>query len=636
MIRTHSIFIVVGAVLGTDVHDVFAQAGIPYREPASAATAEPPAEAPSAPAAESEPEPAADAERAPESMTPTVATQPKMYGLSAGELASTWRERLRLLHDGNTRAADELLATVVNAKEDSGWPNASAVGLAVATEALETLREGRHERAATLAEYGRRLAPLEPRTHLAEARALWADGRYQGSVGAVISALRVSWSNPWELRMRLANLGIGVSLALLLAILLFAVASVYRHFGSLRYGLDRLLPDGFSRGQEAILVATALFAPIVIGVGLVWTVMFWSVVGALYYGVRERIAAAVVILYLAGLPFLLPVMLQPIGYTGSRAHDAYLAATDIGAEAAAARLAAHPHIAPEELFILGLRSLWSGDIDLAAKWLDRAAERDDRTPELYVSLGNIEYARGNIDRASDVYRLAIERDPENVMALFNLSRLKFSQTEQQEAGELHRRANEIDYATVERWSEEAKRIGPTYVVRPNVPGWILDRGHRDGGASQEAALDIWLALSGGIGPLPSLIGAAVASAWLGLGALFHRRAERSERRGGGQPLERIRHEIEVHRHQARIARLRKIFAVIFAGAGQLLGGRSVTGMLFATVFLTCGLVSLTALDVIPRLVPYDGGPRLFALFTAVAVGLAAYGLALWDNARAED
>ncbi len=612
-----------------------AQAGIPYSETPAEEPPAVPAEAELAKDAEpAVPEPSVT-ERETGAITPTVASQPELYGLSPGELTQAWRERLKLLHDGDTEGADALLEKIVEAKVDSGWPNASAVGLAAASEALEAMDAGAPERAVSLAESGRRLARLEPRAHLAEARTLWAAGDLSASVKALVSALRVSWSNPWELRMRLANMAVGASFALLVALALFAIASVYRHFGSMRYWLSGVLPTGFSKSQATIIVATALFLPLVLGVGLVWTILYWSVAGALFYSMRERAAAALVIVYLTGLPYLVPFMLQPIGYTGSRAHDAYLAATDIGAEAAAARLAAHPKIEPEELFILGLRSLWSGDIDLAAKWLHQAADRDDSTPELYVSLGNIEYARGNLDEATEVYNVAINRDPENVMALFNLSRLKFSQTEQQEAGELHRRANEIDYVTVERWSEEAKRIGPTYVVRPTVPSWILDRGHADEGASRDAALDLWSTLSGGTNPQAFLIGAAIAFLWLMLGALFHRRAERSERKGGGQALERIRHEIEVHRHQARIERLRKIFAMLFAGAGQLICGRSVKGILFATVFLMCLLVSLTTLDLLPRLVPYDGGPKLFALVLAFLIGLAAYGLSLWDNARWE-
>ncbi|MEO0811947.1 MAG: hypothetical protein AAFY60_03725, partial [Myxococcota bacterium] len=229
----------------------------------------------------------------------------------------------------------------------------------------------------------------------------------------------------------------------------------------------------------------------------------------------------------------------------------------------------------------------------------------------------------------------INRDSENVMALFNLSRLKFSQTEQQEAGQLHRRANEIDYATVERWSEEAKRIGPTYVVRPTVPKRILDRPHSDLESAGEAGMDIWRAVSNGTAPTQFLIGSFVALILLVVGTFLRERVERAERRGGAQPLERIRHEIEVHRHQARIARLQKILALVFAGAGQLIAGRSLVGIGFATVFVTCVLVVFAAIDLIPRLVPYDGGPRTLGLVIAILCALVCYGAALWDNLREE-
>ncbi|MEO1172098.1 MAG: tetratricopeptide repeat protein, partial [Myxococcota bacterium] len=412
-------------------------------------------------------------------------------------------------------------------------------------------------------------APDEPATHLIYGRIAWERGEFGTALGAMVEGFRRSWADPWELRMRVSNMAAGLSLAMLLAAFLFALASVYRHFRAIRYALIR--PTGLSRLQAGILVFTLLLTPVLLGLGIVFVLLLWSVIAAAYYRPPERIAAGLVVAYLAAIPLLLPLCLGPLSYTGSRAHDAYLAATDIEAEAAAARLAAHPNPRPSEQFILGLRALWSGQIESASEWLSQAERAGEDSSEFLVSLGNVEYTRGNLDKAAKVYRSALDANPSNVMALFNLSRLRFSQTELAEAGELHRLASEADYALVQSWDEEQKRIGPTYVVKPKVPLQVLHQSHPGQAETSRAAADVWFVLGGGMDASVFAIAAGVGLAFILFTTALYRRGER--KRGKTQPLERIRLEIEVHRHQARVERLRRVIAVVFAGAGQLIGRR---------------------------------------------------------------
>lgn len=605
----------------------YAQAGLPYiEEEPEPETTKPEAEAPA-------PTPAADAEPPPpsEPVTPRVATQPQIVGLSPGDLYTLWERRLEHLHDGRLTDADAVLAELTEKKSDSGWPNSVSIGLAVSDEALETLAAGQLNRSMRLAEAARLLAPAQPATHLAYARVAWEQGSIGGSLGGLVEGFRRSWADPWSLRMRMSNMAVGLALSVLVASFLFALASVYRHFRSVRYALVH--PTGLSRFQAAIVVIAALLAPVLLGLGVVFVLLVWSVIAAAFYSPRERIAAGLVVGYLAAIPLLLPLVLGPLSYTGSRAHDAYLAATDIEAEAAAARLAAHPNPRPGEQFILGLRALWSGDVEGASSWLNRAEQAGERGPELLVSLGNVEFTRGNLDAAAKAYRAALDANPSNVMALFNLSRLRFSQTELAEAGELHRLASETDYALVQRWDEEQKRIGPTYVVKPNVPLDVLHQSHPGHEETTNAAADVWYVLGGGVEPMVFVATAAVGFLYVLLSIALYRRGE--HKRSKTQPLERIRLEIEVHRHQARIERLRRVVAVVFAGAGQLIGGRSLLGLLFATTFCACLLVVLTTVDLLPLLVPHGGGPRAAAIITASGAAIACYVLALLDNLKAE-
>lgn len=623
---------------------IFAQVGLPYIEkPAENASGE--SESPSSDnTAPSDEDRSRDRRREPDvpateiapPASPRVASRPKNLGFSPQELRVLWSKRLVCLNDGNFAKADEVLTRIVEKMRDSGWPNAVAMGLSVADEARDELREGRRVRAKRLAQAACALAPGQTIPHLVTASIAWKNGEALTAVSSLVMGIRASWADPWQRSLRWANVSIGLSVSLLFASVLFALAGLYRYSRALRFGLIRMLPPGSSRVQAGILVFTALFTPVLLGTGVVWVLLLWCVSVAFFYGTSERIAACLIVAFLGLLPICLPVFLAPLSYAGSRADDAYRAATDIEAESAAARLSARANPSPQEFFILGLRALWGGDSDLAAEYLKTAADAGESSASLMISLGNVQFIRGDLAKAERAYRAALVAEPSNVMALFNLARLKYSQTSSAEAGELHRQASDVDYQRVEAWDEEQRRIGPTYVVRPGAPVSVLAGGafQSDPSSSRRAAADAWFVLAGGIDKKTSAFSALICLLLIVLTGVFKPYRGRSvEDEHKAQPLDRIRHEIEVHRHQARINRLRRIVAMVFAGAGQLLGGRSLIGLVLCTTFAACLLVIVTTAEWIPSLVPNSAVPPSLVLLGASLGAAVCYGISVVHNFR---
>ena len=104
-------------------------------------------------------------------------------------------------------------------------------------------------------------------------------------------------------------------------------------------------------------------------------------------------------------------------------------------------------------------------------------------------------------------------------------------------------------------------------------------------------------------------------------------------RSSVEPLQRIRHEIEVHRHNVRLLRMRRVVAVLVAGAGQLIVGRALAGFAFLVVFVTSILMLLVTIDIVPSPVPLASGPQPLALALYASIAVAAYVASLWDSSR---
>jgi len=440
----------------------------------------------------------------------------------------------------------------------------------------------------------------------------------------------------------LGNLALAGVVALLVASFVFGLIALYRHQGQLIFGVLQVLPNGATRLQAALIVIAAVATPLLVGVGPIWTVLIWVALPIAFYDRRERIGACVVIAFLALLPVTLPRAAEYLGYPGSRAQDLYLAATDMGARDAAARMLAQSKPIPAEILALGLRERYAGHIDQASRWIEQAIEKGMEHPSVYTTLGNLRFFAGDRAGAIAAYQRATAIDPKHVPALFNISRIYFSQTEHQKAGEAHRQATAVDYDQVEYYDQEAKLHGPPYMAPDEVPRSVFAMRNVSVPAVAIAAHDIWRELSGrtialwyaavaaGIGLLVALAGIFVKTP--APSTTLTAKAT-SASKTSVEPLQRIRHEIEVHRHNVRLLRMRRVVALLMAGAGQLMVGRALRGFAFLVVFVTSILMLLVALDIVPSPVPLATGPQPLALAVYAGIAITVYVVSLWDSSR---
>lgn len=92
------------------------------------------------------------------------------------------------------------------------------------------------------------------------------------------------------------------------------------------------------------------------------------------------------------------------------------------------------------LFNIGSLLGQRGEVDEAARYLERALERDPHHLPSLINLGLVAHRRGSPERARELYERALALDPGHAVALLNLGDLEREQGRAERAAELYRRA----------------------------------------------------------------------------------------------------------------------------------------------------------------------------------------------------
>ena len=647
----------------------WAQAGVPYLAPADDddSDVKPKPEPKPQPLKPPGPEGPAPA---PETTAPVESTSvapPFTFVPSQGVIEKLWDARHQALVGNNLPEAERLLKELLAAKEQAGWPNAFAYGEALVRESEQALTRGNAMRGVDLAQAAVLLAPNLPSTHLALARATWSQGGgLLSAISAYADGYLLTWTEAPFFRARLGAMLTTLCAVIFLAAAAFALMMLYRHLRLMLHDLHHLLPRGATRAQSGFLGVVVLCMPFFFRLGWATILLVWILLLGFYYRSRERVAAILVLALLAVLPVVLPWATSFSVCAGGRSETIYLAARDMLARDAVERLEAIVEPKTEELYVLGLRAKWNGDLHRAVDLLTRAERAGTADPLLFTQLGSLKFQLQDKPAAIGYYNRALGVDPNNVVALFNLSRVYYSLAEQQKAGEAHRKATSIDYERVEGFAREAKRFGANYLVPTVVPASLLRVPQQPDSLHARAVEQVWLALSSHCMPRYYF----AAAAFLGLViiammALLRRFAspsvtcprcgtpacqrcspEMPDKAQCGQcyhafvakealdPQARIHKEIEVHRYEARSTRIRQALSLLVAGTSQLSGGSALKGLGLFASFMAGGLGVLITLDIIPTPAPLSS--RALSWPTVVVLGLmtvAAYAFGLVDAQR---
>ena len=393
-------------------------------------------------------EAAADAEWTGVELTPRVQS-------TLQRLQELWLEWTVAYYQDDAQAAQSVVAQLLATARELGVSRLPDLGFGAQARAVEAARQGELERAAWALEAAGRLDPGRPELDFAAARVARARGSYLGFFGRELRGLLRLSGHPGAGRLVLINGLVWGLWAVLLAGALFLILQMGTKGGGLFRDALRLARP-FARREVAYpAAAVVLLWPLALPSGLLWLVVWWSVLLWGYGSASERSV-------LVGL--WLVVGLAPlVAGEGRRQAREELSPPVVAMESLRAGrlyggffsdLGVLRSLLPENPAVKHLladlhRRL--GQSDLArALYLEVLAAEPGRAGAL-LNLGAHAFHSGDFGAAADYFQKAAEADPADPRGYYNLSRAYSEQFFLDEMQEALARAREIDAARVGRW-----------------------------------------------------------------------------------------------------------------------------------------------------------------------------------------
>ncbi|MCP3101419.1 tetratricopeptide repeat protein [Myxococcus sp. K15C18031901] len=614
--------------------------------------------------------PSSAAPQVPEGPVPPPVARPTLAPVLAprvtdAEILAVW-DRWRQARATNDQAtADQAQNALGVLKTELQAADLEPISVGFLRESLVRRRAGDMPGALRLGELAVRLSPRLPMAHFMMAETYAADDPVD--VGRYLGALRVALvSMATDPRYR------GPALVDLGALLLVAWAGTTGVLVALlfvrrvRYALHdfhHLLPRSVARWQSALLGLLLLGLPLTLGVGLLPLLLLLLGVVVPYLTRAERIVAAVLVAGLGLAPLAAGQLARVTAFAGTPAEDvSLLERGGLAAEAAAARVQARQSAGKAtffELTALGQYETRRGLLEEARGHFKAASALRSRDARLLTRFGNALVGLGDDEGAAQLYVQASNAEPTLAAPHYNLSmiyrRRAKTLPDAQVGAELDRAATATAAAQAldgellrrEPPPDERLLLNQLMLSPPlSASEWMGLADGAEDGARVEGELTRWLLPGVSPGPVSWGLAAVVAVVLVLWGTLAQRLkaaqccercgrpvcvrcdpelAEGSKqcgqcvnvfsRRGLVPQKLRQRKADQVGRHQAWVGRVTYAAGVLLSGAGHVVAGGTVRGVLYAFFFFFALAASLLHHGLMR--VPYGEAPMYLKLVPAV-------------------
>lgn len=334
---------------------------------------------------------------------------------SLRRLQEGWLQWTGALYGGDPDRARAILNDLLSTAEHLGMRRLPDLATGALVQAVSSAREGEAERAALALEAAERLDPGRPETAFAASKLARLAGDWPA---AVVEEVRGYLRLPrmglvWQLALH--DLFLWALASLLLAAALFVALVMGVRGSALFQDVAALLERRMGLPRPVALVATGVFLlwPLALSGGLLWLVLYWSLLLWGYLGVSERVVVVAGWLLLAAAPVVV--------------------------EEARERVALELSPPVRALESVARGRLYGGlftDLGVLPGALPNAPAVDHFLADLNVRLGQWDEARLR-------YEAVLEDEPENVAALVNLGAYYFHRGDYGNAVALFREASAL-------------------------------------------------------------------------------------------------------------------------------------------------------------------------------------------------
>lgn len=354
--------------------------------------------------------------------------------------------------------ADGLLATARQLNM-TRLPDLSAGAVA---RAVEAARQKDFPRARWALRAAERFDPGRPETAFAEAAVNRMEGDYLGALTALLRAYPRTFGHPLDRYLLLQDLLFWSVCLLLLTGGLFIAVQMATKGGSLFLDLAGFFSRRLPRPAALVLAAVCLLWPLAVPYGLLWLLLFWSLLLWGYGSISERVVLILVWL----LPGLVPLLVTeqqrrvavalspPVRAMESlQQHRLYGGLfTDLGV----LRSLLPESTAVKHLLADVHRTL--GQWEMARSLYRQVLEEEPENTETLLNLGAYFFLKGDFSGAIQSFQKVATIDPANAAAHFNLGQAYSESYLFDEMRSAMAQAREIDEARVSTWMSQQTRV----------------------------------------------------------------------------------------------------------------------------------------------------------------------------------
>jgi len=416
-------------------------------------------------------------------------------------LQDAWQGWIRAYYKNDPEAAASALDRLTAIAQHMGMSRLPDLSIAGAAFAVQAAQEGDFERARWVLQQSRQLDPERPETDFAAATVRRLDGNYLGAVTSYLGGyIRLS-NLPLERKIWLQNAAVWLIYVLVLSGGLFVALQAATKGEKLYYDLVRVVSPPASRPVADVLVIAALIWPLLLPSGVLWLVLYWSILLWGYGSFSERSVMIALWIVVGATPLFLSYQQRTVQSTlvpptraieqlqsgrlyGALFSDLGVLRTLLPDSSAVLELVADLHRRFEQwdharsLYHTLINDLEQGPAEIAAP---------------LNNLGIYHLRRKEYGTAVGYFERATEADPRSAEAHFNLSQAFSGMYEFDQSHDEMARARAIDAGAVEVWA----RADPL----PEEAGIGIDGGLRRSPEIREQLRTAW----GGAEPPSTLV-----------------------------------------------------------------------------------------------------------------------------------
>lgn len=523
------------------------------------------------------------------------------------QLQEEWQQWVNGFYTVERERFEERVERMIVEVRRLGMRRLPELSRAAAAQALASARQGDPERAGWALDAAENLDPGRPETAFRRAQVAALEGDWGlAGTGWIEGHLRLARHSGGRTPLSIA---LCIAYALLLAAALWMALRMIVRGPGLFAALERPLTARMPTGLARVLAALLLVWPIVLPPGLLWLLVYWSILLWGFGSQSERVVTVLLWSVVAVLPSLIVLGSHSTSQLRSPAHRALESLAEdrlygrlfVDLEEVVERF-------PEEPAVVHLLADLHRELqqwDVARRYYQRLLEVEPDNASALIDLGAYYYYNNDYGTAVRYFRRATEAEPDHVGAWFDLSQAYNDSFLLDEMQQAFQRAQELGDDLVAHYqgvSEEARVV--TFEGGYERIPELIDRLPAHPSESQEAASDAtpapwWLLL--------------VVPGWLVLALGVGRFLQ-----GPSGP---VLHGLALREGGA--ARMLRVLVPGWVSLEDGLGGRALAALTVPVLLLTLPAVSRIGFP----LPPGAGEGELLAL--AVAGLIVYFGLRLW-------